>query len=128
VEFLQIVDIDEALGACRANGFGGAVRLPRLEVTCPGRLQVGARAYPVRLCDISEAGAKVEMRAALKKLSSATLTLPDLPPFPAYVRWVDGLRLGMGFHEPLPHDVLARWAESRRSKAAPTERTAAQQG
>jgi hypothetical protein len=59
------------------------------------------------------------MRTAMKKLSSATLILPDLPPCLGYVRWVKGLALGLGFDQPLPHDVLARWVGSRRTKAAP---------
>jgi hypothetical protein len=119
VEFLRAIDVDAALGGSRTADHGRNIRMPRLEVTCPGRLQIGARAYPIRLCDISEGGAKVQMRTAMKKLSAATLTLPDLPPSSGYVRWVDGLRLGLGFHEPLPHDVLARWAETRRAKTAP---------
>jgi hypothetical protein len=118
VEFLRAIDVDEVLGGWGANDNGRNVRMPRLEVACPGRLQIGPRAYPVRLCDISEGGAKVEMRTTMKKLSSATLTLPDLPPCSGYVRWVDGLRLGLGFDEPLPHTVLARWAETRRAKTA----------
>jgi hypothetical protein len=118
VEFLSDIDVDEVLGGAGVNDNGRNVRMPRLEIVCPGRLQIGSRAYPVRLCDISEGGAKVEMRTTMKKLSSATLNLPDLPPSSGYVRWVDGLRLGLGFDEPLPHDVLARWAEARRAKTA----------
>jgi hypothetical protein len=118
-EFLQPVDVDEALSACPRNDNGRNVRLPRLEVRCPARLQIGARAYAVRLCDISEGGAKVEMRTAIKKLSSVTLSLPDLPPAAGYVRWVEGLRVGIGFEEPLPHEVLARWVESRHGVAHP---------
>ena len=119
VEFLRSVNVDEALSAWPTNDNGRNVRLPRLQVTCPARLQIGPRAYAVRLCDISEGGAKVEMRTAMKKLKAVTLTLPDLPPCAGYVRWVEGLRLGIGFDEPLPHDILARWAEARNPRLAP---------
>jgi hypothetical protein len=120
VEFLRAIALDDALFSWSSNDTGEVVRLPRLEVRCPARIQIGLRSYPVRLCDISEGGAKVEMRTAMKKLNSVTLTLPDLPPSRGYVRWADGLRLGIGFEEPLPHDVLAEWAESRLAKAPDT--------
>jgi hypothetical protein len=119
VEFLRAINVDQALGACTTNDNGRNVRLPRLEVSCPGRLQIGPRAYAARLRDISEGGAKVELRTAMKKLSKAILTLPDLPPCEGFVRWVDGMRLGLGFDEPLPHEVIARWAEARGGKADP---------
>jgi hypothetical protein len=120
VEFLRLVDLDEALKGQFTRNSDPEFRSPRLEVSCPGRLQIGSRAYPVRLCDISEGGAKVEMRTPMKKLSAATLSLPDLPPAPGYVRWVDDKRLGMGFDEPLPHHVLAGWAQARGARLAPT--------
>jgi hypothetical protein len=116
VEFLRAIDCHEALCNPLTSVFGDGFRLPRLEVSCPGRLKIGSRAYPVRLCDISEGGAKVQMRTPMQKLSAAVLSLPDLPPAPGYVRWVDDLRIGIGFNEPLPHDVLARWAASRGAK------------
>jgi hypothetical protein len=90
-------------------------RAPRLEVSCAGRLQIGLRGYAVRLCDISEGGAKIQMRTPLKKLSAATLTLPDLPPARGYVRWVEDLRLGIGFDELLPFELLARWVNARKT-------------
>lgn len=120
VQFLRALDLDAALKSHDTNDTGSKFRLPRLEVSCPGRLQIGSRTYPVRLCDISEGGAKVQMRTPMRKLSAAILRLPDLPPALGYVRWVDDLRLGMGFDEPLPHHVLARWAEPRRTSLAPT--------
>ena len=123
VEFLCAIDVDDLLGIWSNDDSGEKVRLPRLEVRCPARLQIGPRSYAVRLCDIAEGGAKIEMRTAMKKLRSVTLTLPDLPPCRGYVRWADGLRLGIGFEEPLPHDVIARWAESRRGKADPVLET-----
>jgi hypothetical protein len=115
--------LDEALKWELADDSGPDFRLPRLQVSCPGRLQIGSRAYPVRLCDISEGGAKVEMRTPMKKLSATTLRLPDLPPVPGFVRWVNDTRLGIGFEEPLPHNVLARWAESRAVRLAPATLT-----
>jgi hypothetical protein len=119
VEFLRLFDLDEALQYDTTEDIALDFRLPRLEVSCPGRLQIGSRAYPVRLCNISEGGAKVEMRSPMKKLSAAVLSLPDLPPAPGYVRWVDDKRLGIGFDEPLPHRVLAGWAASRTARPAP---------
>jgi hypothetical protein len=119
VEFFSAIDVDAVLCSPPADIDAKDVRLPRLEVSCPARLQIGLRAYAVRLCDISEGGAKVKLRTPMKKLSSATLTLPDLPPVLGYIRWVDGLTLGLGFDDPLPHEVLARWAESRHLSGIP---------
>ena len=67
------------------------------------------------LVDISQGGAKVQLRRPLQADAEAILTLPDLGWLESSVRWSDGCTIGLAFNERLPFEVLVRWIQERRT-------------
>jgi PilZ domain len=92
---------------------GDRRRTRRFKVDCPATLKVQLRFYFGKLCDLSPSGAKVQTRGAIKKPGDAMLALPDLPPLPATIRWVNGRDCGLEFREPIPAEALMAWLEER---------------
>ena len=92
---------------------GDRRRTRRIKVECPATLKVQLRFYFGKLCDLSPTGARVETRGTLKKTGDAMLALPDLPPLPASIRWVNGRECGVEFKEQIPADALSRWLQER---------------
>ena len=88
-------------------------RLPRASVAACARLRIGALHYPANLQDISPAGALVHVQKPVSASGPVLLTLPDFPPIPSQVRWVDGTRLGLLFNTYLEMQTLAAWINER---------------
>ena len=114
VAFSDPVDVETLLAQpWVTEGDGDRRRTRRVEAECPVTLKVGMRFYYGRLCDLSPKGARVRTQGALKTLGNAVLTLPDLPPLPASIRWVSGRECGLAFAEPVPVAALGRWLQER---------------
>ena len=114
VAFSQSVEIEPILAEQWVTETGADRRTSRrIEVECPATLQVRLRFYYGKLCDLSPTGARVRTQGPLKKTGDAILSLPDLGPIPAAIRWANGRECGLAFKEPIPAEALSRWLEDR---------------
>ena len=114
VAFRDTVEIEPILAEQWVTEAGGERRKShRVEVECPATLQVRLRFYYGKLCDLSPSGAKVRTQGPLKKTGDAILSLPDLPPIPAAIRWTNGRECGLAFKESIPVEALTRWLQER---------------
>lgn len=115
VGFEEEISVEAVLTSRWATEDGRRQRLPRIDLECPCQLRVGARFYLATLVDISQGGAKVQLRRPLQGNADAILTLPDLGWLESSIRWSDGAKVGLAFNERLPFEVLVRWIQERRS-------------
>jgi len=89
------------------------VRAPRITVDMPARLYVAGTWRTVRLCDVSQGGAKVDCAALLAEAEPAVLAIPGLGDVQAFVRWQGKGRVGLLFAEPLSIGMLSAWITAR---------------
>lgn len=115
IEFPELIDVDSVLASRWVTESGRGRSLPRIQVTCRGRLKMGPRSYSVVLNDISQAGAKVQTHTPIVDGGDLVLTLPDLAQVAGIVRWVGGTDVGISFNECIPFEVLARWIQKYRA-------------
>lgn len=120
IGFDEDIAVEAVLNSRLGTEDGRRQRLPRIDLQCPCKLRVGARFHLATLVDISQGGAKVQLRRPLQASGEAILTLPDLGWLESSVRWSDGLRVGLAFNERLPFEIVVRWFQERR-KSAPTD-------
>jgi hypothetical protein len=113
IVFPRPIDVAQVL-ATRWCTAGKRRALPRVMVECAGVLSDGLRSIDVMLRDISQGGASLESNGRAAGLGKVQLSLPDLPPIAAVVRWTSGGSLGVSFNECLAFETLARWIQARR--------------
>ncbi len=108
------VEVDAILAQCtREDPVEERRTSPRTQVTCPAQLRLPTRVLKGHLTDISGGGASVETLRPMDIGTCLILTLPDLPPLRACVRWSSGNSSGLEFDEALPPDVLDGWLDRR---------------
>lgn len=88
-------------------------RLPRYEVQCRARIQIGTRQYAGYLHDISQAGAKLRTITPIRRPGRVILRLPDLPLLRCQLRWTDAYNAGVSFELALSRAEFSRWAKGR---------------
>jgi len=88
-------------------------RPPRHGLIRTGKLEVAGEALPVRLRNISTAGAMVECDRAFAAETAVRLDLDEAGTLDAEVRWSSDGRVGMRFAAPFSLSRLARRAASR---------------
>ena len=115
IVFPELIDVDSVLASRWVTESGRGRSLPRINVTCRGRLKMGPRSYSVVLHDISQAGAKVQTQTPIVDGGDLVLTLPDLAQVAGVVRWVGGNEVGISFNECIPFELLARWIQKYRA-------------
>lgn len=114
IAFIDSIDVDAVLAEQWVTEVeGDRRRSRRIKIECPATLKVDLRFYFGKLCDVSPSGAKVQTRGAIKKQGDAMLALPDLPPLPSTIRWINGRDCGLEFKEPIPAEALSRWLQER---------------
>jgi hypothetical protein len=114
VAFADAVDVEAVLAEQWVTEIeGDRRRTRRIPIECPATLKVDLRFYFGKLCDLSPTGAKVLTRGTLKKTGEAMLALPDFPPLPATIRWVNGRECGLEFRERIPAEALSAWLLDR---------------
>lgn len=86
---------------------------PRVKTAARLVLRTNGRIYAAILCDISASGAQVRTFKPAKLGPAAVLTLPDLPPVKAYVKWTNDTHVGLSFAKQLPVELLADWLAGR---------------
>lgn len=118
IVFPALIDVEAVLASRWVTESSRGRSLPRIEISCRGRLKMGSRSYSAELQDISQGGARVVTQTPLISKGDAVLTLPDLPPVAGVVRWVGGIAVGISFNECIPFDRLARWIQERRADSS----------
>ena len=114
VLFDEDVDVEAILAGGRVARDGQQLRMPRANVDAWARLRVGSRLFSIRLGNISQGGAKIEVHGLLKSGQDAVLTIRGLPPLPGVIRWHSEDEAGISFNQPLGFAELAMWLARHR--------------
>jgi hypothetical protein len=120
IAFPEPIDVAGVLASRWITESGRRRNLPRIEISCEGRLGRGTESQHVVLEDISQGGAMVRTERLIDP-GSAVLRLPGMPPISGVVRWSTETTAGISFNECLSFDVLARWIQARRAESETTE-------
>lgn len=103
----------DVIGLLKATGDDPRPRMPRIEVKCVGFVREGAIVHRGVIKNVSQGGVSVEVVNPLTIGADVTVSLPDLPPQSAIVRWNDDGRYGIGFNSVLPLADLVAWLHKR---------------
>jgi hypothetical protein len=114
ITFPDAIDFEAVLASRWVTDGQRRRNLPRVPMTCDGRLKQGARLMDAMLLDISLGGARVRIGASPLNLWEAVLTLHGLAQIGGVVRWIANEQCGISFNECLSFDQLASWIHVRR--------------
>ena len=114
ITFPDPIDVEAVLASRWVTEGLRRRNLPRVPVSCGGRLKHGARSMDVTLLDISQGGARLRIGASPLDLGAIVLSLPGLAPIAGVVRWIANHQVGMSFNECLSFDRLASWVYAKR--------------
>ena len=114
--FPEPIDVAAVLGSRWVTESGRRRNLPRIDISCEGRLGRGPDFQQVVLVDISQGGARVRTERLLEP-GGAIIDLPGLPAISGVVRWATDAMAGISFNECLSFELLARWIQARRREA-----------
>ncbi|MCF2513861.1 PilZ domain-containing protein [Sphingomonas sp. G124] len=112
VSFDQPIDVIDILSATMD---GPRPRMPRVEIECFATLREGANTIRVKVCNVSQGGAKIACETLLPHGADVIITLPGLPPQPGVACWTDGGFTGITFNRLLPLSELVAWLQERRN-------------
>ncbi len=93
---------------------GPRPRMPRIEIDRFVTVRDGASTYRTRACDISQGGVKLRCETQIAAGSEVVVSLPDLEPQLAVVRWNEGGQMGITFNRLLPLPLLVGWLQVQR--------------
>jgi len=93
-------------------------RPPRIAVDIDARLSVAGTGRTVRVCDVSQGGAKLECAAPLAEAEPAVLSMEGLGNIEGFVRWQHQGKVGLMFAEALAIGTLSAWLATKAPKAA----------
>lgn len=88
-------------------------RVPRIAATARCRIREGSRIYTAQLKNISLGGVGLNADVNLAGHTELIVSIPDLPPLRALLRWSDGQAAGLSFAQPLRFESLALWLRNR---------------
>lgn len=108
IAFDQPIDVIDILTTSMQ---GPRPRMPRIEVDRFVTLREGASTYRVRTCDISQGGLKVQCETTIAPGSDVVVSLPEVEPQLAVVRWNEGGEMGITFNRLLPLPMLVGWLQ-----------------
>jgi len=123
LKFDEAIDVLPILARNLVSQPGERRRMPRVEVSCPGRLEAGSRTVLVTIRDIAQGGAKIEAPLALQPEDQVVLTPDGMRSIASVVRWSSGTVAGLAFDPELEWQELMPWLSRRRS-AQPAETNA----
>lgn len=103
------VDISQLLANPAVLENGWRPRLPRVEIDRLATLRAGARTYWVHTRDVSQGGVKIETDQPLDTGTEVVITLQNLRPLAATVRWQKGRLCGIAFNDLVPFEELIAW-------------------
>ena len=119
IKFHEAVDVEPLLSSHCSAEPGHLQRRPRIQVSCPVRVSADMRQLSGELCDISQGGAKIQVRNGLIGERRLSLLIRNLPPLHADVSWTHGSISGVTFHEAISLEPLIAWLRSYRMEAGP---------
>ena len=111
VAFDAPVDVIDILSASMN---GPRPRMPRIETHCWATVREGANVLRVKVCDISQGGAKVECGTTLPSGADIVMSLPGLEPQPGIACWSERGFVGIAFNRLLPLGELVAWLHQQR--------------
>lgn len=109
LKFADKMEVSELLSKPAFDPVGRRIRLPRLAVDGPVEIRTPATRWQVRLCDISQRGAKFSTELRLHRDETVLLTIANCRPVRGTVRWHKDGFAGVEFHRMLGVDELAQW-------------------
>lgn len=111
VRFDEQIDVATVLhGTMSGRNAKKIARPPRLEILCDAHIMADDQSVPVRLCNISQRGARIEF-PFLSVGDEVELSIEGLDTRKATVRWVHDGHAGLNFFRPIDLHELARWAK-----------------
>lgn len=114
IAFAAPIDVEAFLGGeSDLQSAENRRALPRTNISCPAQVRMCKRLHKGKITNISEGGVSVETVRPLPLGAEGEITLPDLPPMRASVRWSTGNSAGLQFDEPIPAEVLDNWLNAR---------------
>lgn len=117
IVFPKTIDVEAVLASTWTIQPGRRRNLPRIDISCEGRLKRGAETHEVVLQDISQGGARVRTDGLVDP-GGVVVSLPGLPPVSGVVRWSSDAMAGISFNDCLPFEALARWIQKHREGSA----------
>ncbi len=93
---------------------GPRPRMPRIEIDRFVTVREGASTYRMRACDISQGGLKLRCETIIAPGSEVVVSLTDLEPQRAVVRWSESGQIGVTFNRMLPLPLLVGWLQVQR--------------
>ena len=115
LRFDEPIDVLPILARNLVTQPGERRRMPRVEVTCPARLEKGSRDMLVMVRDIAQGGARIDAPFPLERDDRVVLTPEGLPPLTGTVRWVKGEEAGISFTPELEWQLMMPWLKARRA-------------
>ena len=84
------------------------------QTNCHATLREGANVLRVRVCDVSQGGAKIECNSLFPQGADIVISLPGMEPQRGIACWVDGGYIGIAFNRLLPLGELVAWLQEQR--------------
>ena len=109
IAFDAQMQFESLLALTETETHSQVTRAPRVSVNLPARLCVAGSWYQVRLCDLSQSGAKLVTNLVLSDSEPVLLSIMGLRNVDAFVRWQREDRIGLLFAEPISITVLSAW-------------------
>ena len=113
LRFEKPIDILPILARNLAGQPGERRRMPRVELSCRGRIKAGSRDTLVRLRDLSQGGARIESHVPFAAGEEIELQVEGLPLIAGSVRWAEGGVAGLAFDPELEWQALMPWLRAR---------------
>jgi hypothetical protein len=117
IKFDAEIDLRQLLAARKPRD-GYRPRPPRLEVSCPATVRVGALFHQVEVRDISLGGLRVAINDWSCVDKPVTIAIDSLKPIKGRVRWYKAGQAGIVFDKPLRFEDMAEWLGKRLEIAA----------
>jgi len=114
LRFDEAIDVLPILARNLVSQPGERRRMPRIEMSCPARLETGPRNLLATVRDISQGGAKIESPFPIELDQKVVLTPEGLQPLSGRTVWVDGCVAGISFAPELDWQALMPWLRVRR--------------
>lgn len=128
VSFAEPVSVVNILSHSSFDERVGRIRPPRLTVDLLGRLRTLDQDVEIRLVDISQAGAKLEVEATFLPNTPCDLWMPSLDRKRGLVRWSRDGVAGLMFADPIKFRDFACWRQALARQMTDAVETAAVAG
>jgi len=115
------IPLESLLTLAQAEPQDQVARAPRITLDLKAQLRIASAWHVVRLCDLSQSGAKFASALRLTQGEPVTLNIDGLRSVDGYVRWQRDDRIGLLFAEPISIRSLSLWIAATKPPAGPHE-------